>query len=99
MLQGSNLDPKSIPGDLYHRPQRAPAQTNRRRRSSKALIANHPSFGGLSVFHYDYKRNQTSIREVCKLHSSTRLVQDKMVREANIFQLRPKGVVLTIGDR
>jgi hypothetical protein len=63
ILQSSNLYPKSVPRDLNHRPQRAPAQANNCCCSSKALIANDASFGGLSIFHYDDKRNQTSIRE------------------------------------
>jgi hypothetical protein len=66
VLQSSNFYPKSIPRDLYHRLQRAPAQANDCRCSSKALIANYASFGGFSIFHYDYKRNQTSIREIRK---------------------------------
>ncbi len=76
MLQSSNVYPKSIPGDLYHRPQWAPAQANSRRCSRKALIANDASFGGFSIFHYDYKRNQTSVREIRKFYLSTRLVKD-----------------------
>jgi hypothetical protein len=76
VLQSCDLYPKPIPRDLYHRPQRAPAQANNRRCSCKALIANYASFGGLSIFHYDYKRNQTSIREIGKFQLPTRLVKD-----------------------
>jgi hypothetical protein len=39
-------------------------------------MANDVGFGGLSIFHYDYKRNQTSIRKICKFQLSTRLVKD-----------------------
>jgi hypothetical protein len=65
-LQSSDLDPKPIPRDLYHSLQRAPAQANSRQCSGKALIANYASFGRFSIFHYDYKRNQTSIRKIRK---------------------------------
>jgi hypothetical protein len=75
-LQSSDLYPKPIPRDLYHRPHRAPAQANRRRCSCKAFIANDAGFGGFSIFHYDYKRNQTSVREIRKFQLSTRLVKD-----------------------
>jgi hypothetical protein len=68
--------PKPIPRDLYHRLKRAPAQANSRQCSCKALIANYAGFGRSSVFHYDYKRNQTSIREIRKFQLSTRLVKD-----------------------
>jgi hypothetical protein len=76
VLQSSDLDPKPIPRDLYHRLQRAPAQANSRQGSCKALIANYAGFGGLSIFHYDYQRNQTSIREIRKFQLFTRLVKD-----------------------
>ena len=76
VLQSSDLYPKPIPGDLYHRSKRAPAQANSRQRSGKALISNYPGFGRLSIFHYDYKRNQTSIRKVRKFQLPTRLVKD-----------------------
>jgi hypothetical protein len=76
VLQSSDLDPKTIPRDLYHRLKRGPAQANCRRCSCKALIANDAGFGGLSIFHYDYKRHQTSIREICKFQLSARLVKD-----------------------
>ena len=66
VLQSSGLYPKPIPGDLYHRSKRAPAQADRRQCSCKALISNYPGFGRSSIFHYDYKRNQTSIREIRK---------------------------------
>jgi len=75
-LQGSNFYPKSVPRDLYHRPQRAPAQANSRRCPGKALIANYASFGGSSILHYDYKRNQTPIREIRKLQPYPCLVKD-----------------------
>jgi hypothetical protein len=67
VLQSSGLDPKPIPRDLYHRPQRAPAQADRHQCSGKALISNYASFGCFSIFHYDHKRNQTSIQEIRKL--------------------------------
>jgi hypothetical protein len=76
VLQSSNRYPKPIPRDLYHRSKRAPAQANSRQCSCEALISNYASFRCSSVFHYDYKRNQTSIREVRKLQLSTRLVKD-----------------------
>ena len=66
ILQSSNFYPKSVPRDLYHRPQRAPAQANNCWCSDKALIANYASFGGFSIFHYDDKRNQTAIKEIRK---------------------------------
>jgi len=66
-LQSSDLDPKSISRDLYHRPQRVPAQANSRQCSGKALTSNYASFGCFSIFHYDHKRNQTSIQEIRKL--------------------------------
>jgi hypothetical protein len=67
VLQSSDLYPKPIPRDLYHRPKRAPVQANRRRYSCKALISNDTGFGGSSIFHRDYKRNQTAIREIHKV--------------------------------
>jgi hypothetical protein len=67
ILQSSNFYPKSIPRDLNHRPQRPPAQANNRWYSCIALIANYASFGGPSIFHYDDKRNQTSIQEIHKV--------------------------------
>jgi hypothetical protein len=66
ILQSSGLYPKPIPRDLYYRFKRAPAQANCRRCSCKALIPNYTGFGGLSIFHYDYQGNQTSIREIRK---------------------------------
>jgi len=65
-LQCSNFYPKPVSRDLYHRLKRAPAQANSRQCSCKALISNYASFGHFSIFHYDYKRNQTSIREIRK---------------------------------
>jgi hypothetical protein len=47
-----------------------------RRCSYKALIANYAGFGGLFIFHYFYKRNQTLIRETRKFYLSTPLVKD-----------------------
>jgi hypothetical protein len=67
VLQSSDRYPKRIPRDLYHCSKRAPAQANGRQRSCKALVSNDASFGCFSVFHYDYKRNQTSIRKIRKL--------------------------------
>jgi hypothetical protein len=75
---------------LHHRPQRAPAQANRRQCACKALLANYASFGGFSIFHYDYKRNQTSIREIRKFQFSTGLVKDEMVWQADVFEMRTK---------
>jgi hypothetical protein len=66
VLQSYDLDPKTIPRDLYHRLKRGPVQTNSRRCSCKTLISNYASFGRFSIIHYDYKRNQTSIREIRK---------------------------------
>ena len=74
-LQSRNFYPKSIPRDLYYGLKRAPAQANRRRCSGKALVANYAGFGGLSIFHYDDKGNQTSIWEIRKFQLS-RLVKD-----------------------
>jgi hypothetical protein len=76
VLHSRDLDSKPIPRDLYHRLQRAPAQANRRWRPGKALIANDAGFGGLSIFHYHYKRNQTSIGEINKLQLASPLVKD-----------------------
>jgi hypothetical protein len=76
VLQSCDLYTKPIPRDLYHRLKWAPAQANGRGCSDKALIANYARFGGLSIFHYDYKRNQTSIREIRKFYLSTPLVKD-----------------------
>jgi hypothetical protein len=75
VFQSSKLHPKSIPRDLYHCLKRAPVQADSRGRSCKALFADHAGFGGSSIFHYDYKRNETSVREICKFHLS-RLVKD-----------------------
>src|SRR5271157_2033407 len=88
VLQSCDLYPKPIPRDLYHRLKRAPAQANRRWGSCKALIANYASFGGLSIFHYDYKRNQTSIRKIRRFYLSTPLVKDEMVWQADVFEMR-----------
>jgi hypothetical protein len=90
VLQSSGLYPKPIPGDLYHRLKRAPAQANSRERSCEALISNDASFGRRSVFHYDYKRNQTSIREIGKFQLPTRLVENQMVWQADVFEMRTK---------
>jgi hypothetical protein len=76
VLQSSDLYPKPIPRDLYHRLKRAPAQANSRQCSCKAFISNYARFGRFSIFHDDYKRNQTSIREIRKFYLSTRLVKD-----------------------
>jgi ssRNA-specific RNase YbeY (16S rRNA maturation enzyme) len=75
-LQSSDLHPKPIARDLYHRLKRASAQANRRRCSGKTLIAYYAGFGGLSIFHYDHQRNQTSIRKIRKFQLSTSLVKD-----------------------
>jgi hypothetical protein len=75
---------------LYHRLQRTPAQANNCRCSCKALIANHAGFGGFSIFHYDYKRNQTSIREKRKFQPSASLMKDQMVGQAEVFEMRAK---------
>jgi len=90
VLQSCDRYPKPIPRDLYHRLKRAPTQANRRRCSCKALIANYAGFGGPSIFHYDYKRNQTSIREIHKFQLSTPLVKDQMVGQADVFEMRTK---------
>jgi len=90
LLQSADFYPKSVPRDLYHRPQQAPAQANRRRRSREALIANYARFGGSSILHYHYKRDQPSIREVGKLQPSARLVKDQMVRQADVFKVWAK---------
>jgi hypothetical protein len=66
VLQSTDLDPKPIPRDLHHRMKRTPAQANSRQRSCKAFISNYASFGRSSIFHYDDKRDQTSIREIRK---------------------------------
>jgi hypothetical protein len=66
-LKSSDLYPKPIPRDLYHRLKRAPAQANSRQCSYKALISDYASLGCFPIFHYDYKRNQTSIREIRKI--------------------------------
>ena len=76
VLQNSNLDPKPIPRDLHHRLQRAPAQANSRQCSCTSLTSNYASFGHFSIFHYDYKRNQTTIRKIRKLQLPTCLVKD-----------------------
>jgi len=99
VLQSSDLYPKPIPRDLYHRAKRAPAQANRRRCSCEALTSNDTRFGGSSIFHYDYKRNQTAVREIRKFQPSSRLVKDSMVVQADVFKMRAKGVVVTIGQR
>jgi hypothetical protein len=90
ILQSSGLYPKTIPRDLYHGLQRAPAQANRGHGSSETLVANDASFGRFSIFHYDDKRNQTSIGEVGKFQLSTRLVNDQMVGQADVFEMRAK---------
>jgi hypothetical protein len=76
VLQSSNLYPKPISRDLYHRLKRAPAEANSRQCSCKALISDYASLGCFPIYHYDYKRNQTSIREIRKIYLSTRLVKD-----------------------
>src|SRR6202521_6455717 len=90
VLQSSDLYPKPIPRDLYHRLKRAPAQANSRRCSCKALLANYAGFGGFSIFHYDYKRNQTPVREIREFQLSTRLVKDQMVGQVDVFEMRTK---------
>jgi hypothetical protein len=96
ILQSSGLYPKPIPRDLYHRFKRAPAQANCRRCSCKALIANDAGLGGSSIFHYDYKRNQTSVREICEFHLS-RLMKDQMAWQVDVFEMRTKQVEVAIG--
>ena len=90
ILQGRNFYPKSVPRHLYYRPQRASAQANRRWSSAKALVANYPSFGRLAIFHYDHKRNQTSIQEIRKLQLCARFVKHQMVWQADVFEVWPK---------
>jgi hypothetical protein len=99
VLHSSDLYPKPIPRDLYDRPQRAPAQADSRRCSCEALVANYAGFGGSSILHYDYKRDQTSVREIRKFHLSARLVQDQMVWQADVFEMGTKRAVVAIGDR
>jgi hypothetical protein len=89
VLQSSDRYAKSIPRDLHHRLKRASAQANSRRYSRKALAANQTSLGGFSIFHYDYKRNQTSVQEIRKFQLS-RLVKDSMVWQADVFEMRTK---------
>jgi hypothetical protein len=74
---------------LHHRLKRASVQANSRRYSRKALTANQASFGGSSIFHYDYKRNQTSVQKIREFQLS-RLVKDLMVRQADVFEMRTK---------
>ncbi len=74
--KAADLYPKPIPRDLYHRLKGAPAQANSRGCSNKALIADYAGFSGLSIFHYDYKRNQTSIQEIRIFHLPTALVKN-----------------------
>ena len=89
-MQSPDLYPKPIPGDLYHRLKRAPGQANSRQCSCKALVSNYASFGRFSIFHYDYKRNQTSIRETHEFQCSTGLLKDQMVWQAEVFEMRAK---------
>jgi len=56
--------------------KRTPTQANGRQCASEAFISNYASFDRSSIFHYDYKRNQTSIREIRKFHLPTGLVKD-----------------------
>jgi hypothetical protein len=76
--------------------KRAPVQADSRGRSCKALFANHAGFGGSSIFHYDYKRNETSVREICKFHLS-RLVKDQVAWQFNVFEMRTKQAEVVIG--
>ncbi len=98
VLQSSDLYPESISRDLYHSLKRTPAQANRRQGPCEAFFSNYASFGRFSILHYDYKRNQTAIREVGKFQLSTRLVKDSMVWQADVFEMRTKGAVVAIGD-
>ena len=98
-LKLSHLYPKPIPRDLYHRLKRAPPQANSRQCSYKAFIADNASFGRFPIFHYDDKRNQTSIREIRKFQLFTLLVKDEMVWQADVFEMRANGAVVAIGDR
>jgi len=75
VLQSSGFYLKPIPRDLYNRLKRARAQANSCRCSCKALIADYAGFGRFSIFHHDYKRNQTSVQEIRKFQLS-RLVKD-----------------------
>ncbi|MFZ0938998.1 MAG: hypothetical protein WAN63_06175, partial [Candidatus Sulfotelmatobacter sp.] len=75
--------------DLYHPLKSAPVQANSRRYSRKTLLADDAGFSGLSVFHNDYQRNQTSIREIRKFQPSG-LVKDQMVWQADVFEMRTK---------
>jgi hypothetical protein len=68
--------PIAIPSDLYHRLQRAPAQANSRWCAGKAFVADYAGFRGIPIFHYDYQRNQTSIREMRKFQLPPSLVKD-----------------------
>jgi hypothetical protein len=69
--------------------KRATVEANSRRYSGKTLLADDASFSGLPIFHYDYQRNQTSIREIRKFQSSG-LVKDKMVWQTDVFEMRTK---------
>jgi len=76
LLQRRDRHSKPIPCDLHDSLKGAFVQANSSQRSGKALIANDASFGRFSIFHHDYKRNQTSIREICKFQLSTGVVKD-----------------------
>ncbi len=98
-MQSSDLYPKTIPRDLYHRSKCAPAQADSRQRPRTAFISNYAGFGRFSIFHYDHERNQTSVRKVCEFQLSTRLVKDQVVGQADVFEMRTKRAVVAIGDR
>jgi len=87
-LQSPDFYLKSVPGDLYHRLQGTSAQADHCGCSCKALIADHAGFSCLSIFHYDYERNQTSIREIRDFDLSTGLVKDQMVGQTDVFEVR-----------
>ncbi|MGB7170920.1 MAG: hypothetical protein WBD32_18080, partial [Acidobacteriaceae bacterium] len=74
------------------------AQANSRRYSRKALVTNDASFGSFSIFHYDDKGNQTSVREIHKSQFS-RLVKDQMVLQADVFEMRTKETVVAVGGQ
>jgi hypothetical protein len=88
VLQSGDRYPKPVARDLHHRLKRAPAQPNSGRSAGEAFIANDAGFGTPSIFHDHYKRNQTSIWKVRKFQFSASLMQDQMVWQADVFEMR-----------
>lgn len=68
-----------MPFDLYDRLKRASAQAYGCGYPNETLISDHTRFRGFSILHCDYEGNQPSIRKICEIQLSSRLVEHQAV--------------------